>query len=98
MDLWGDSNGPPRKKMRKGTKSCVECKILCFLADMLSTKVCRQVGGAKFVAHITQIAPIPAMNVDYEALHVLIKSIHPRILGLRGALTKEISDIVSGSA
>ncbi|OOQ82470.1 hypothetical protein PEBR_38902 [Penicillium brasilianum] len=32
MDIWSESNGPPRKKMRKGTKSCVECrrrKIRC---------------------------------------------------------------------
>lgn len=25
MDLWSDSQGPPRKRMRKGTKSCIEC-------------------------------------------------------------------------
>ncbi|KAF7718896.1 Fungal Zn(2)-Cys(6) binuclear cluster domain-containing protein [Penicillium ucsense] len=32
MDLWAESNGPPRKKIRKGTKSCIECrrrKIRC---------------------------------------------------------------------
>ncbi|KAJ5682338.1 hypothetical protein N7462_005503 [Penicillium macrosclerotiorum] len=32
MDFWNESNGPPRKKMRKGTKSCTECrrrKIRC---------------------------------------------------------------------
>jgi hypothetical protein len=98
MDLWGDSNGPPRKRMRKGTKSCVECKISSVVADMLSAKVSRQAAGAKSVAHITQIAQIPAMNVDYEALHVLIRSIPPRILGQREVLTKETSDIVFGSA
>lgn len=97
MDLWGDSNGPPRKRMRKGTKSCVECKISSVVADMLSAKVCGQVAGAKSVAHITLIALIPVMNVDYEALPVLTKSIPPRILGPRGAPTKETSDIVFGS-
>jgi hypothetical protein len=98
MDLWGDSNGPPRKKMRKGTKSCVECKIFVFVVDMLSAEVSQQVVGAKSVAHIIQIALIPAMNVDYEALLVLIKNTTPMILGPRGALPKEISDIVSGNA
>ncbi|KAJ5578160.1 uncharacterized protein N7459_007124 [Penicillium hispanicum] len=32
MDIWTDAHGPPRKKMRKGTKSCTECrrrKIRC---------------------------------------------------------------------
>ncbi|KAJ5291375.1 hypothetical protein N7478_000626 [Penicillium angulare] len=32
MDSWADNAGPPRKKMRKGTKSCLECrrrKIRC---------------------------------------------------------------------
>ncbi|KAJ5082581.1 hypothetical protein N7532_011624 [Penicillium argentinense] len=37
MSTWADSNGPPRKRMRKGTKSCIECrrrKIRCtYTAD-----------------------------------------------------------------
>lgn len=28
MDSWADAQGPPRKKMRKGTKSCTECMLL----------------------------------------------------------------------
>ena len=28
MSSWSDVHGPPRKKMRKGTKSCIECKLV----------------------------------------------------------------------
>lgn len=28
MEFWADAQGPPRKKMRKGTKSCTECTLL----------------------------------------------------------------------
>ncbi|KAJ5091654.1 hypothetical protein NUU61_006524 [Penicillium alfredii] len=27
MDTWADLQGPPRKRMRKGTKSCAECMV-----------------------------------------------------------------------
>ncbi|KAJ5574946.1 hypothetical protein N7450_008845 [Penicillium hetheringtonii] len=36
MSSWSDVQGPPRKKMRKGTKSCIECrrrKIRCTYTD-----------------------------------------------------------------
>ncbi|CAG7926430.1 unnamed protein product [Penicillium olsonii] len=49
MDYWADSQGPARKKMRKGTKSCTECrrrKIRCtFHPDRPNTcNECRSRG------------------------------------------------------
>ncbi|KAJ5166886.1 uncharacterized protein N7482_005667 [Penicillium canariense] len=63
--------------MRKGTKSCVEFPP--------------QVGGARSVVPIIRIAQRPAMNVDYEALHALIKSTVPRILDSQWGPDKETS-------
>lgn len=101
MDLWADSNGPPRKKMRKGTKSCVECvpqKMLGLgTSDKFSAKVFGQVAGARSVAHTTPIVLTPAMNADYEVLPALIRSMAPMTPGPRRALPKESSDIVFGN-
>lgn len=102
MDLWADSNGPPRKKMRKGTKSCVECMpqledTRLATSDKFNAEGFGQVAGARSVARTTQIVLTPAMNADYEVLPALIRSMAPMTPAPRRALPKESSDIVFGN-